>query len=225
MDFLKSLGGEQPDYVLNGLLRAGADPDFKTAVILGMAANQSYEFIRDQMLKILPHPAQSSGGGGNMQHSTHNTSTGGEGKGKSHNITSNSKGPSGQRFDSSGGKSKSKSRNRNKNQNNQFTNDRFQESCFRCKNKGHHHSECRADLSKKCLACNKIGHLAKDCRLVRNATSNRHTPPGSTVPQQIFYTMVPTSTPQNPQNLPQNPLRTITIPPNFQSGVNSNQQS
>jgi hypothetical protein len=77
MAFLKSLGGEQPDYVLNGLLRAGADPDFKTAVILGMAADQSYEFIRDQMLMILPHPAQGGGGGGNMQNSAHNTSTGG----------------------------------------------------------------------------------------------------------------------------------------------------
>ena len=29
MAFLKSLGDEQPDYVLNGLLRGGAVPDFK----------------------------------------------------------------------------------------------------------------------------------------------------------------------------------------------------
>ena len=36
MSFLKSLGGEQPDYALNGLLRPGTDPIFKTAV------NQSY---------------------------------------------------------------------------------------------------------------------------------------------------------------------------------------
>ena len=49
---------------------------------------QPYEFIRDQLLIILPHPAQ--GGGGNMQNSAHNTSTGGDGKGKSNNITSNS---------------------------------------------------------------------------------------------------------------------------------------
>ena len=42
MAFLKSLGGEQPDYMLNGLLRVGADPDFKIVVILGVAANQSY---------------------------------------------------------------------------------------------------------------------------------------------------------------------------------------
>ena len=55
MTFLKSLGGEQPDYVLNSLLRSGADPNFNTAV--GMAASQSYKFIRDQLLMILPHPA------------------------------------------------------------------------------------------------------------------------------------------------------------------------
>ena len=52
--FRKSLGGEQPDYVSNDLLRGDADPDFKTAVILGVAANQSYEFIRDQLLMALP---------------------------------------------------------------------------------------------------------------------------------------------------------------------------
>ena len=43
--------------MFNGQLRAGADPDCKTAVILGVAANQSHEFTRDQLLEVLTHPA------------------------------------------------------------------------------------------------------------------------------------------------------------------------
>ena len=104
MAFLKNLGGGQPDYVLNGLLRVGGEPYFKTAVILGVAANQPYEFIRDKPLMVLPHPAQGGGGGGgNMQNSAHNASTICERRGKSNDITNSSNRSGGQRLDSSGG--------------------------------------------------------------------------------------------------------------------------
>ena len=33
-------------------LNGAADPDFKTVMILGVAANQSYEFIRDHLLEV-----------------------------------------------------------------------------------------------------------------------------------------------------------------------------
>ena len=57
MAFLKSLGGEQSDYVRNSLLHACADLNFKTAVILGVEAKKSYEEIRDKCLRVLPYPA------------------------------------------------------------------------------------------------------------------------------------------------------------------------
>ena len=136
MAFLKSLGGEQPDYVFNGLLRAGAEPDFKAAVILGVAANQSYEFIRDQLLEVLPNPAQN--GGGNQQGRVNNVTSGGGNK--------------------SGGKSKSKTRNSIKILNSKFQNlavnqSKGRKECLRCKNFGHSHLECRTYMSKRCSIC------------------------------------------------------------------------
>ena len=222
MAFLKSLGGEQPDYVLNGLLRGGADPDYKTAVILGMAANQSYEFIRDQLLEILPHPAQN--GGGNLQGRVNNVTSGGGNK--------------------SGGKSKSKTRNTIKNLNSKFQNMAGYQSgekrkvCKRCKNLGHHHSECRADLSKRCSVCGKFGHITAHCKFGGNKQS---TPPtqyvfqGHTVSnqqptgQQVFYTMEAMPNMANvlvsSSNVahtvpPKNAMRTVTFNQNTGPGVN-----
>ena len=101
MAFLKSLDGDQPDYVLNGLLRANSDSDMKTTVILGVAAGQSYEFIRDQLLMVLPHPAQHMGGVQDNQFRVNNVNSGG-------NFGGNVNGNSGNK---SGGKFKSKSKN------------------------------------------------------------------------------------------------------------------
>ena len=50
----KSLGGEQSDYELNALLRAGADPELK--------AKQYYTFMRNQLFEVLPRPDQGVGG-------------------------------------------------------------------------------------------------------------------------------------------------------------------
>ena len=65
------------NFVLNSLLRCGANPDFKTAVILGVAANQSYEFIRHKVLMVVPHPAQRGGGIVTNFNSSGNNSNGG----------------------------------------------------------------------------------------------------------------------------------------------------
>ena len=129
MAFLKSLDGDQPDYVLNGILRAGADPDMRTTVILGVAANQTYEFIRDQLLMVLPHPAQHMGGVQDNQFRVNNVSV---------NLSGNN-------GNKSGGKSKSKSkRNSNKSNNIQFQTGGYPDSrkkCEKCKNFGHTHKE------------------------------------------------------------------------------------
>ena len=215
--FLKSLGCEQPDYVLNGLLRGGADPDFKTAVILGMAANQSYEFIRDQLLEILPHPAQN--GGGNQQGRVNNVTSGGGNK--------------------SGGKSRSKTRNSIKNLNSKFQNMAVNQpsgerkKCLRCKNFGHNHLECHADLSKRCSVCRKIGHIATHCKFANNRQSNTYYQPTVSnqqpTGQQDFYTMDAMPNMANvlmsSSNVahtvpPKSAMRTVTFNQNTGPGVN-----
>ena len=58
---LKSLGGKQEDYVLNSILLGASDPDYKLLVIIGIESSESYEAVRDMLLRAMPHPAQGGG--------------------------------------------------------------------------------------------------------------------------------------------------------------------
>jgi hypothetical protein len=166
-------------------------------VILGVAAGQTYEFIRDQLLMVLPHPAQNQGGVQDSQFRVNNVSSGG-------NFGGNGNSNSGNK---SGGKFKSKSKNSIKNRNIQFQtggND-SRKKCEKCKNFGHTHKECRTDMSKKCHTCGKMGHTSSTCTRgnTSNNKSSHYKPPHqnfqshnvNTSNQPVYYTMEPVITP------------------------------
>ena len=58
---LKSLGGVKEDYVLNNVLLGSADPEYKPLVIIGIENKESYETVRDMLLRAMPHPARVGG--------------------------------------------------------------------------------------------------------------------------------------------------------------------
>ena len=55
---LRALGGDQPEYVLTGLLRDNADTEYRTLILISINKEEPYEIIRDELLKLLPHPSQ-----------------------------------------------------------------------------------------------------------------------------------------------------------------------
>jgi hypothetical protein len=57
---LLSLGGVQEDYILNELLLGAADPEYKPLVILGIDSKESYDTVRDKLLRAMPHPSATS---------------------------------------------------------------------------------------------------------------------------------------------------------------------
>jgi hypothetical protein len=221
MAFLKSLGGEQPDYVLNGLLSTGADPDMKTAVILGVASNQSYDTIRDQLLMVLPHPAQNNSDGTRQA--------------KSNSVQAV--------IGKSGGKSKSKFKNQNRNSNEPYSKD-GRKRCPKCRNLGHSVQDCKTDMSKKCTFCGKMGHLSPVCRKGQScksadrpsevkfsSPSQQFQPQSHNVNQNpagnqtVYYTMEPVNPPQQNTYVPspvsqKSVMKTVTFNPGTQSGVN-----
>ena len=164
---LKSLGGVKEDYVLNNVLLGSVDPEYKPLVIIGIENKESYETVRDMLLRAMPHPAQ-GGGKKNKQARAMATIA---------NANSNQ--------NQSGGKKKSKTKNSIKNLNAKFQNfgGGDVERCKRCNNLGHNHKSCRADLSKKCSFCQKFGHLANECRSAGKSQSSGHGqgPPVNTV--------------------------------------------
>ena len=58
---LKSLVGIKEDYVLNNILLRSADPEYKPLVFIGIESKESYETVRDMLLRAMPLPAQGGG--------------------------------------------------------------------------------------------------------------------------------------------------------------------
>ena len=58
---LKSLGGHQENYVLTNILLSASDPEYKPLVTIGIDSKESYENVRDMLLRAMPHPAQGGG--------------------------------------------------------------------------------------------------------------------------------------------------------------------
>ena len=168
---LLSLGGVQEDYILNELLLGAADPEYKPLIILGIDSKESYNTVRDKLLRAMPHPAA--------------TKKDKKDEARVNNLI----GPSNSK---SGGKNGSKTKNSIKNLNSKFQHPygEDREKCSRCLNFGHNAKECKSNVTKKCSFCNKFGHVVSECRTAKRESSgnnNRNTVTNSTPPPQFFY--------------------------------------
>ena len=218
---LRALGGDQPEYVLTGLLRDNADTEYRTLILISINKEEPYEIIRDELLKLLPHPSQ-------KKSKYHNNQV--------NSVTINNKSRE-KVFKANNSIKKSNPKYQNNIRN--LTNNKQLKSCIKCNLFGHTHKECRTDMSKKCASCNKMGHLAHECRSRRNTrnynqSSNNYQPQ---FPQQYMITQSQnqfpadistynTNTTNNGQTLNNNnvlptdrPIRTVTF--NTQNSSNN----
>jgi hypothetical protein len=231
---LLSLGGVQEDYILNELLLGAADSEYKPLIILGIDSKESYDTVRDKLLRAMPHPPATS-----------------RKDKKDEARANNSIGPSNSK---SGGKKGSKTKNTIKSLNSKFPNPyEDREKCARCKNYDHNAKVCKANVNKKCSYCQKYGHVVSECRTAnRESGQNKGTTVANSIPPNFssvqtsagqmymvdastYHTYMAQSLANNsnssnvsnstfvvsgPQSDPKTSIRTVTFPPNVVSRTN-----